>query len=166
MERCLAVSQVAEDLVARCAGEPRPRRYRCLLVVGRRGYDGVKALPKGRIEPRVRAARLPMARQQRLGAELEALAVGVADVLERGAPALVAIDHDLVLGGDLEYCDAGAPYVRRHRLHAGFQMWTGARIQAEVGAAPGVLIRQLEERRRLEAAPGVGVDARVLRGAV
>src|SRR5438067_991566 len=94
LERRPPVAQLAIRLVLRHAWQCGARRHG-ERGVGRRDH-GIEALAEGCLQVGVGETQLERTDRRALGAELDAFAVSVADVLEGGAPPRVAIDHDLV----------------------------------------------------------------------
>ncbi len=118
---------------------------------------GVEGLAIGRPQIGVGKARLEGPAGQRLGGQLQAAAIRVADVLESRATAGVLVDGDFVLGDDVEDRRVYAHPAGRHGLRAEFGVPAAARLEAEVQAARAVAVRQLDEGRGLEAAADVSI---------
>src|SRR5205807_1814628 len=122
--------------------------------------DRCKTFTERGLQIRIGEARFEGPGDQRLRAELEAFAVGVTDVFERGAPAHVLVYHDLVLVHYLEQRSVEAHPAWNEGLHAELAMAAAARVEIEIEPAlVGTAIGELDERRRLETAPEVAVKA-------
>src|SRR5438034_11163180 len=84
----------------------------------------------------------------------------MSDVLERSAPAGVLIDHDFVAGNDVEQRRVQPHPARNDGFHAELGMAAAARVETEIEPALArTAVRELDERRRLETAAEVAINA-------
>ena len=151
--------QRRERRAARHAGNAVAAGDRHVRSRARRGGAGLEGVAVARVEPGQRGLRTQVLEVAIRPADLHALALRAAHVLERGAAAAVGECRDLVAGARVEHGGVEFAQAVDACLHAGLDAAAARRVEPEVQARGAVrAVGQLIERGRLEAAPSSGVQ--------